>query len=758
MPGPWAGGPLKMVRKNSAVRSQWEKKRRMEFNTLLEELRDLVPSITDPENISKSDLLDHAVRYLLHLDNSEYLPELDRVAFETVEDLMLLLSPEGTIKYVTPSCLKILGHEPGGLCGRSVFELMQEDQHDAFRGLLSLEPQQDGTATISLDLGPESQSDEYGSGPSRLMHLRSRVVESEEKAYVLVVGRDPARINDSESDSRETTFPMKEEAVEESQSGDRPKEWPQWELTLTREALITSVDEEMAAALGISAADMVGKSGYMYVHPDDVTISMETHRAVVNYNQNMTQAKFPKLRLMHKNGSYIWAHCIDVAELGNKVYYDGGDKQYRLTIARTTPPEPESTPETQPGSLQDLPKKRGRGRGSIRKPKQTTQEGIGRGRRRSESLGGRRKSPTVAKTNSTPIISPSFPTDGPGMGVDSWSSGSFPGQRAFSFQQPAGDHGNTSRPGSTGHASDQPGMGLNTKSEPWQDTSSVSNQDPTRPMFSRSMSVPQDDSSMWDDVSLRQRAFLAGHRKETVKEEMTTPRPHQLSQDDRMDLDMTSAFPLAAKNSMQGLGHIMDIASPVVATQQNNRFESGQVRPSFSNRDTRPDIAGLARVRTPQAPLAPNLVTKNEHSILDTIGQILSQSNEALPNPNSGSVRAPSTGSPGSWASSLHHEMGPVMFSTPGGLFCAPQSGQQSGHGPTPNSSGPVQRSPFGFGLPGTRGFQPEPRPRNTIDLGFRAGPVQNRNLAMTEDELQHALNLIAALEAGQMKKSPSGF
>lgn len=114
--------------------------------------------------------------------------DLGRIAGELPEALVIL-EPDGTIAWVNQASADLMALGPGAWLGRSVFELVHEDDHAAaFAAFESVASQQPGSPIAGRVMD--------GTGSWRQLEIRGRMVPATSNAdgFAVVVLRDTAEV------------------------------------------------------------------------------------------------------------------------------------------------------------------------------------------------------------------------------------------------------------------------------------------------------------------------------------------------------------------------------------------------------------------------------------------------------------------------------------------------------------------------------------------------------------------------------------
>lgn len=304
-----------------------EKKRRDQFNVLINELGTMVSPATH-RKMDKTSLLrctiaflkDHneaAVQSRANEIQEDWKPaflsneEFTHLMLEALDGFILAVDTEGLIHYVSESVASLLGHVPNDLNKTTIYDLTMEEDKKMLHGLLQ-----------SYN-GDDDQPKEL------VLHLKRSAIISNDEIFELVkfkghfcqLSRDPPRpgsVTDDENASVKgsnldhcavetpATFFV---ATARLQTAQLIRELP---IVSTAKQEFTSryslewkflfLDHRAPPIIGFLPFELLGTSGYDYYHPDDLERVTRCHEALMQTGEGTSCCH----RFFTKGQNWIW--------------------------------------------------------------------------------------------------------------------------------------------------------------------------------------------------------------------------------------------------------------------------------------------------------------------------------------------------------------------------------------------------------------------------------------------------------------------
>ncbi|KAK0059515.1 cytochrome P450 CYP12A2 [Biomphalaria pfeifferi] len=301
------------------TRNLSEKKRRDQFNILINELCSMVASNT--KKLDKSSVLKSAIQFLKnHQEFSvqsaaneikeNWKPtflcneEFAQLMLEAVDSFLVVFTQQGKVLFTSDSVTSLLGHLPSDLINHSLYDLMHEDDRLKFFNLLSKQQTSDDNSI------------------SFTCHLRRGTIDPMEPAtyeYVRVCGTTQL-LNEVEDDSLISNngdfigldFPeptlcycctvrlqMSHIIREMSVVDDMTCEFTSRH---SLELKFLFLDHRAPPIIGYLPFEVLGTSGYDYYHPDDLEVVSKCHEQLMLLGKGTS--KF--YRFLTKGQQWIW--------------------------------------------------------------------------------------------------------------------------------------------------------------------------------------------------------------------------------------------------------------------------------------------------------------------------------------------------------------------------------------------------------------------------------------------------------------------
>nr|WJJ67117.1 CLOCK [Phauda flammans] len=304
------------------TRNLSEKKRRDQFNMLVNELGSMISSSTrkmDKSTVLKSTisfLKNHneiTVRSRAHEVQEDWKPmilsneEFTFLVLEALEGFVMVLSATGQINYVSESIASLLGHDPNEVVNKSIFDFACEDDRPSLYGLLQ---------NPSMAVDPMQKVTKDNEVRFQCHLRRGKPDFAEETLYELVQFYGHFRTNDElvDNDSISTNQQDPEASLLFVCTGRlyTPQLIRDVSLIDTSRNEFTSrhslewkflfLDHRAPPIIGYLPFEVLGTSGYDYYHFDDLEKVVTCHEALMEKGE-LTSCYY---RFLTKGQQWIW--------------------------------------------------------------------------------------------------------------------------------------------------------------------------------------------------------------------------------------------------------------------------------------------------------------------------------------------------------------------------------------------------------------------------------------------------------------------
>ncbi|CAG9781870.1 unnamed protein product [Diatraea saccharalis] len=303
------------------TRNLSEKKRRDQFNILINELSTMVSS--NNRKMDKSTVLKSTISFLKNhneitvksrahdvqedwkpsfLSNEEFI----YLILEALEGFVMVFSATGRIYYVSENVASLLGHNPADVVNKSIFDLSFEEDRSLLYSLL-----QNPDSTVDL-LQPIGKDNEI----RFQCHLRRGNLDfREETVYELVQFNGHFRMNMEHVDSDDAGFRQDHESrllfvctcrlytpqlirdvslVDSNKSEFTSRHSLEWKFLY--------LDHRAPPIIGYLPFEVLGTSGYDYYHFDDLEKVVSCHETLMQKGE-LTSCYY---RFLTKGQQWIW--------------------------------------------------------------------------------------------------------------------------------------------------------------------------------------------------------------------------------------------------------------------------------------------------------------------------------------------------------------------------------------------------------------------------------------------------------------------
>jgi PAS domain S-box-containing protein len=216
-----------------------------------------------------------------------------RALIENGHDIILILDPEtGRIRYQSPSMERILGYAPRDLAGRDVFELVHPADAENVRASIALAVASPGT----------TRSAEYcflhRDGGWRHLETFGRTLLPDSGAQGLVLNtRDITERKEAEDAVRRSENHFRR-MIENAQDNI---------VILDRAGVMTYQSPSVLRTLGYTPEELVGRSAFDFVHPDDAGLLAAEMEKTFDEPGYVGQVEY---RFRHRDGGWRYLEAL----------------------------------------------------------------------------------------------------------------------------------------------------------------------------------------------------------------------------------------------------------------------------------------------------------------------------------------------------------------------------------------------------------------------------------------------------------------
>ncbi|XP_061705666.1 circadian locomoter output cycles protein kaput isoform X3 [Cydia pomonella] len=302
------------------TRNMSEKKRRDQFNLLVNELSTMVSS--NNRKMDKSTVLKSTISFLknhneitvrsrVHDIQEDWKPaflsneEFTYLVLEALEGFVMVLSASGLVYYVSESITSLLGHNMGDVVNKSIFDLAFEDDHPNLYNIL----QGPGTAVDTVQRGNQDKEIRFQ------CHLRRGTLDfRDESTYELVEFSGHFRTNTEPLDKEDLPYRTDHESrlfvctgrlhtpqlirdvslVDSNRNEFTSRHSFEWKFLF--------LDHRAPPIIGYLPFEVLGTSGYDYYHFDDLEKVVNCHEALMQKGE-LTSCYY---RFLTKGQQWIW--------------------------------------------------------------------------------------------------------------------------------------------------------------------------------------------------------------------------------------------------------------------------------------------------------------------------------------------------------------------------------------------------------------------------------------------------------------------
>ncbi|XP_063393779.1 circadian locomoter output cycles protein kaput [Cydia fagiglandana] len=302
------------------TRNMSEKKRRDQFNLLVNELSSMVSS--NNRKMDKSTVLKSTISFLknhneitvrsrVHDVQEDWKPaflsneEFTYLVLEALEGFVMVLSASGHVYYVSESITSLLGHNMSDVVNKSIFDFAFEDDHPNLYNIL----QGPGTAVDTIRRGNQDNEIRFQ------CHLRRGTLDfRDESTYELVEFSGHFRTNTEPLDNEDFPYRADHESrlfvctgrlhtpqlirdvslVDSNRNEFTSRHSFEWKFLF--------LDHRAPPIIGYLPFEVLGTSGYDYYHFDDLEKVVNCHEALMQKGE-LTSCYY---RFLTKGQQWIW--------------------------------------------------------------------------------------------------------------------------------------------------------------------------------------------------------------------------------------------------------------------------------------------------------------------------------------------------------------------------------------------------------------------------------------------------------------------
>ncbi|BFZ24184.1 hypothetical protein BsWGS_27223 [Bradybaena similaris] len=301
------------------TRNLSEKKRRDQFNVLINELCSMVAANT--KKMDKSTVLKSAIQFLKnHQDflvqsaaneiKEDWKPtflcseEFAQLMLEAVESFLVVFTQQGKVLFVSDSVTSLLGHLPSDLINHSLYDILHEDDHLKLFNLLSkFQPQglhDDGSISFTGHLRrgsmdpSESATYEYVKvfGTPQMVEMEDQDCDHDD--FIGVDGPKQSLCFCCTVRLQTSHIIREMSIIDETTCEFTSRHSLEWKFLF--------LDHRAPPIIGYLPFEVLGTSGYDYYHPDDLEIVSKCHEQLIMMGKGRSNC----YRFLTKGQQWIW--------------------------------------------------------------------------------------------------------------------------------------------------------------------------------------------------------------------------------------------------------------------------------------------------------------------------------------------------------------------------------------------------------------------------------------------------------------------
>lgn len=243
------------------------------------------------------------------LDAVRRSEEYHRALIEKAEDGIVVLNPDGTIRYQSPHLERAMGYEQGERIGRNPLEFVDAEDIGRLAAMLQGLMQEPGAVLRGIAVRMHHRD-----GSRRTFEAdATNLLDNPAVAGVVVNCRDVTRRTQAEEALRENEDKYRS-LVERANDG----------ITLVQDGIVKYTNPRSLEMVGYAPEEMIGRPIRDFLHPDEVPVMIERFRRVMS---GEPMAPVYETILVHRDG-----HPVNVEMSGGVVTYQG--RPADLVVAR----------------------------------------------------------------------------------------------------------------------------------------------------------------------------------------------------------------------------------------------------------------------------------------------------------------------------------------------------------------------------------------------------------------------------------------
>ncbi|XP_063910971.1 circadian locomoter output cycles protein kaput isoform X2 [Zophobas morio] len=291
-----------------------EKKRRDQFNMLINELSSMVA--TGSRKMDKSTVLKSTIAFLKNHNEiavrsrvneiqEDWKPtfltneEFTHLVLEAVDGFIMIFSASGQIYYASESITSLLGHLPNEVLNTTIYDMANEEEHSYLYNILITPSEEQGQVSFACHLR-RGDSDSKQNPSFELVnfvgYFRSDedMVQSDNR-YSGYSGEADTRLVFVGTGKVQTPRLIKEmPLVDSSKSEFTSRHSLEWKFLF--------LDHRAPPIIGYLPFELLGTSGYDYYHIDDLDDIISGHKALMQKGEG-TSCYY---RFLTKGQQWIW--------------------------------------------------------------------------------------------------------------------------------------------------------------------------------------------------------------------------------------------------------------------------------------------------------------------------------------------------------------------------------------------------------------------------------------------------------------------
>ncbi len=209
-----------------------------------------------------------------------------RVLIDNSLDISVIMNADQTIRYVSPSVERILGHKPKELIGKNALDYLSPEDVDYISRNYDILAQHPGQ-TVSIEVRFRHKNGSY----RVLEGIANNLVHDPTVAGIVINARDISERKQAEEALREREEHFRA-LIENSLEGI---------AILNEDWTIRYESPSAERLLGYELGELIGKNSLEFIHPDDVQRAVKAFKALRKHTAQPVPAS---VRFLHKDGTW----------------------------------------------------------------------------------------------------------------------------------------------------------------------------------------------------------------------------------------------------------------------------------------------------------------------------------------------------------------------------------------------------------------------------------------------------------------------